>query len=136
MTARAMAYPLPRGAPCESCGLPILTAPSPYDRTRRYCRRVACRRERSRINCRTYRAAHLDAERARSRTWAAANPDKARRWAREHPEANRLSAHRAYVKYRARYGERNNARLRAARLAAGAIPRRHASRSSATLQSN
>ena len=39
-----MTSPLPRGAPCESCGLPIRTVTNPSDRRRRYCRRVLCTR--------------------------------------------------------------------------------------------
>ena len=111
------------GAPCAACGKPIRTAPRPGARHRIYCGRVLCLRARAAARCRTYRAAHLDLARARSRAWAAANPDKVRRWAREHPEANRRSVRLAGIKHRALHRDVLLARRRAA-YAANPAPER------------
>ena len=52
-----MTYPLPRGAPCESCGLPIRTGAHPKGWERKYCDRVRCRRARvNRVSLAAYRA--------------------------------------------------------------------------------
>ena len=107
-----------QGVPCAACGKPIRTAPRPGARHRIYCVRVLCLRARAAAHCRTYRAAHLDLARARSRAWAAANPDKARRWAREHPTEARASQRRAGIKHRALYRDVLLARRRAAYAAA------------------
>ena len=90
------------GAPCAACEKPIRTAPRPGVSHRIYCARVRCLRARAAAACRTYRAAHLDLARARSRAWAAAHPDKARRWGDANPEAKRASARRANAKWRAK----------------------------------
>ena len=41
-----MTYPLPRGAPCESCGKPIRLGVQAKGHNRKYCDRRRCRRAR------------------------------------------------------------------------------------------
>ena len=55
-----MTRPLPRGAPCQSCGLPIRTAPKPKDTRRRYCDRVTCRRARGNARALAWHYRHHD----------------------------------------------------------------------------
>ena len=108
-----MTYPLPRGAPCESCGKPIRTAPKLKGWNRKYCDRVRCRRARvNRVSLAAYlqlgaygaqRQRELYDPQARHARYKALTPAQRKRrlaYSRRYHRAHRVEQH---AKQRATY---------------------------------